>query len=701
MKRRTKKIFSLLSATLGVTVISIGAAIGITSCSSTETTSTTSNGTNTTSTAPTNNSSQTNTSITNQSNKNITNKNNTASISSTNNSSNSTKTSSSSSNSTSSSSTNNSSSSITSSNHSSSSTNNTNSSSSNSANPSSSSSSTTSSSNKKDTNGTSNPNDSSNNKNDNAPDPYPNGMVTITSALTNPNVGQETSTNEYACGSSITLSAHYTYPTIPNLYKDGSFIFNWYDNNNLIGTTSSPTYVINNLIANGTYSVSVNYSYILSSTDLGSYNCTSNQITNTVNYDDINLNLSHNDGSTSTITTTNPTTLDATLSYTLPGTNEPTLFTSSQLSLLPAATLSFSRYDFNTWNSLQVITDANSKQTNFEQTFTPDGIYPFKATLTFNNQTISSNILKVNTNYNGTVLNFSNLPTSVANTYNYPMLMQKYILQSMDEPNSLFMQLVNTMGQGYRIIPVTTNNSMTATQFNQLKVSANDFKDVNVKWFDAKNHDDGLLVSATINIASGLELYWNQNYNDNYNDLYQASVTQPGNYKITDGNTISWLLPYGNNELNWWSQNPTTITSQNINWNANANIYSNGLLFNNYEPHATKSNWYFYTPSWGYSSISFSTIAPGVYWGFTITTPSGSNALKGILYYDNSQYNNGNYYQAIYGSSNNASYAAYSYFPMIQSNATSETGYLTLLSSCNQMLSDLYNLSIQGINTLN
>ena len=74
--------------------------------------------------------------------------------------------------------------------------------------------------------------------------------------------------------------------------------------------------------------------------------------------------------------------------------------------------------------------------------------------------------------------------------------------------------------------------------------------------------------------------------------------------------------------------------------------------------------------------------------------------MKGILATNYSQYNNGSNYQTIYGNSG-ASYVAYSYFPMIQSSATSETGYLTLLSSCNQMLQDLYNESIKGISTLN
>ena len=332
---------------------------------------------------------------------------------------------------------------------------------------------------------------------------------------------------------------------------------------------------------------------------------------------------------------------------------------------------------------------------------TPDGVYPFRASFTINGKTIYSNILKVNTSYNGSILNFANLPSPLQTTYNYPALMQKYITQSMNSTNSLFMQLVNAEYQVYRIIPVTSNNSMTASQFNKLSVNASDFSNISVKWFDAKNHDEGLLVSAIVNAKNGIELFSYQNLN--YGS-YDVSVGN-GNNSITNGNIISWLLPYGDNALNWWSQNPNNVMNQNINWNLNSNIYmqNGGELFNsNFDTNGVNSsNWQFYSPNWMYPTVSFRTVTKGVYWGFTITTPSGSNALHGILKSNYYQVNAGNgNYQTIYGGTG-ATYIAYENFPMIQSSATAETGYLTLLSSCNQMLQDLYNASIAGISTLN
>ena len=50
-----------------------------------------------------------------------------------------------------------------------------------------------------------------------APNPYPNGLVSISSSVTPNQSGEKLDANEYACGSSITLTANYTYPTDSNV----------------------------------------------------------------------------------------------------------------------------------------------------------------------------------------------------------------------------------------------------------------------------------------------------------------------------------------------------------------------------------------------------------------------------------------------------------------------------------------------------
>lgn len=692
MKKYLKKILGITGSFLAIGVIAIGAGVGVVSCSSPNQTTSTTITPASSNTSSSNNSSTD--SATNSSQKTS--------------SSPSSKTSSTSSTSNSSSNVNNSQP-TTNNNNTKSASSTSSSASSSSLNPhnssSSSSGSSSSSKSQKETNSSSSSSSSSHSQTPPShPNPYPNGLVTISSSLTPNQNGQQLSTNDYACGSSITLTANYTYPTDQDVNQNGSLYFEWFANGKQIYSGTNLTYNVGSVVVNTTYSVQAYY--MVTSNQQGvapvTYQCKSSKINVTINYNNLVLGLAYNDGNTKTITTSNQVTLDASLQYTLPNTNQSTYFTNTQLTSLSDVTINFARYSFSTWNNLNDSTNDNGAiAKNYELVTTPDGVYPFRASFTINGKTIYSNILKVNTSYNGSILNFANLPSALQTTYNYPALMQKYIVQSMDHPNSLFMQLVNAEYQVYRIIPITSNNSMTASQFNKLSVSASDFSNISVKWFDAKNHDEGLLVSATVNAKNGIELFSYQNLN--YGS-YDVSVGN-GNNSITNGNIISWLLPYGDNELNWWSQNPNNVMNQNINWNLNSNIYmqNGGELFNsNFDTHGVNSNnWQFYSPNWMYPTVSFKTVTKGVYWGFTITTPNGSNALHGILasnYYE-VNVGNGNY-QTIYGGTG-ATYIAYENFPMIQSSATAETGYLTLLSSCTQMLQDLYDESIASISTLN
>ena len=345
MTKKVKKILSMLGASFGIGIIAIGAGLGITSCSSTNeiTTKTPNNANNQTTNSSTN--SNNNSTSTTNSDKNYP-------SSTTTNNTNSSKSASSSN---SSSTTNNSSSNPnTSNNPKSSSTTNSANSSKNDSSPinknnssSSASSSSSSTSSSKATNDGNKTNQNNNDDNKQPINPYPNGLVSLSCSL-NPNqIGSEISTNEYACGSSIILSANYTYPTVVNLNKSGQIIYTWYENGQVLNDTTSSTYQINNLVANATYTVSANYSYFASKTNTGSYTCTSNAIKVSVNYENVSLALSHNDGSTKPITTSNPTTLDATLEYTLGGIK--TAFTNAQLASIGKSTINFQRYDFSNW----------------------------------------------------------------------------------------------------------------------------------------------------------------------------------------------------------------------------------------------------------------------------------------------------------------------------------------------------------------
>ena len=536
--------------------------------------------------------------------------------------------------------------------------------------------------------------------------PYPNGLVSISSSITPSQNGKQLGANEYACGSSITLTANYTYPTDQDVNHNGTLYFEWFANGKLINSGTKPTYDVGQVLVNTTYSVQASYMVPLSNQNGSAkvtYSCSSSKINVTINYSNLALSLAYNDGNTKTITTSNQVTLDASLQYTL--SNKNTYFTDAQLASLSDVTINFARYSFSTWNNLNNSSNDNGAiANNYKLVTTPDGIYPFRASFTINGKTIYSNILKVNTSYNGSILDFSNLPVNIQETYNYPALMQKYIVQSMSSNDSLFMELVNAECKGYRIIPLTLTGTIPASQFNGLSVNASYFDNINVKWFNAKNPDDGLLVSATL--TASLELFSYQSVNS-YTGDYDVSVGGSNN-SISKGNTISWLLPYGNNTLNWWSQNPSNVKNQSINWNLNSDIYTpKGVLSNlNYGEKGNSSNWQFYTPYWNYPTVSFKTVAPGVYWGFTITNSSGANALQGILKANYSEVDAG---QDAYGNpttvsiygSKGASYIAYQNFPMIQSSAAAQTGYLSLLSSCKQMLQDLYNQSIEGISVLN
>lgn len=348
MKKYLKKILGITSSFLAIGVIAIGTGVGVVSCSSPNQTTSTTITPASSNTSSSNNSSTD--SATNRSQKTS--------------SSPSSKTSSTSSTSNSSSNVNNSQP-TTNNNNTKSASSTSSSASSSSLNPhnysSSSSGSSSSSKSQKETNSSSSSSSSHSQTPPSHPNPYPNGLVSISSSLTPNQNGQQLSANEYACGSWITLTANYTYPTDQDVNQNGSLYFEWFANGKQIYSGTNLTYNVGSVVVNTTYSVQAYY--MVTSNQQGvapvTYPCKSSKINVTINYSNLVLGLAYNDGNTKTITTSNKITLDASLQYTLPNINQSTYFTNTQLKSLSDVTINFARYSFSAWNNLNDSTNDN------------------------------------------------------------------------------------------------------------------------------------------------------------------------------------------------------------------------------------------------------------------------------------------------------------------------------------------------------
>ncbi|MBO7084620.1 hypothetical protein J6W20_01610 [bacterium] len=92
-----------------------------------------------------------------------------------------------------------------------------------------------------------------------------------------------------------------------------------------------------------------------------------------------------------------------------------------------------------------MLSTINFDSTTITYNYNPTGIYPLQALLSANGKTFTSNMIQVNTTYNGDVLDFANLPSSIQSTYNCLTFIKDYITTSIANQgsNSLFMQQVN------------------------------------------------------------------------------------------------------------------------------------------------------------------------------------------------------------------------------------------------------------------
>lgn len=410
------------------------------------------------------------------------------------------------------------------------------------------------------------------------------------------------------------------------------------------------------------------------------YTCNTT-LTVTVDYSNLSATLVYGANQMSTITSNAQTTLAVNLQYKFEGngTTQPAgalySFSTTDLKKLPSSTISFERYSFNQWHQINATnTSANSIQ-NLDYSYTPTGIYPLRAQLKIGDVLLTSNMLKVNTSYDGSVLDLNTIPTSLQSTYSYSSLMLLYIQQSLkdDGNNAPFMQLVNSWGQGYMFIEATSGNT-----YNQ--VNASDLTNFNVSWINAKDHADGLMVSATVNVANnkGLELLGYGNWQKK-----DYAYTTSNNLLIPNGDVISWTLPFGGMRALQW-----TITNgqvSNVNWNITNYPYN---VFYNYGS-SNNPSWHVYdwacTNQYGHPSISNSNI----YWGYKVTTSSGQNALASLI-------NSNTFYTKL--NPTDSSYLLYNDFPLVSTNSSNmQIGYITLTSQCISLLNPLYQASIAGI----
>lgn len=404
----------------------------------------------------------------------------------------------------------------------------------------------------------------------------------------------------------------------------------------------------------------------------------------TVDYSNLSATLVYGANQMSTITSNAQTTLAVNLQYKFEGngTTQPAgalySFSTTDLKKLPSSTISFERYSFNQWHQINAAnTSANSIQ-NLDYSYTPTGIYPLRAQLKIGDVLLTSNMLKVNTSYDGSVLDLNTIPTSLQSTYSYSSLMLLYLQQSLKEDgnNAPFMQLINSWGQGYMFIEATSGNTYK-------QVNTSDLTNFNVSWINAKDHADGLMVSATVNVANnkGLELLGYGNWQKK-----DYAYTTSNNLLIPNGDVISWTLPFGGMRALQW----TIINGQvsNVNWNITNYPYN---VFYNYGS-STNPSWHVYdwacTNQYGHPSISNSNI----YWGYKVTTSSGQNALASLI-------NSNNFYTGL--KPTDSSYLLYNDFPLVSTNSSNmQIGYITLTSQCISLLNPLYQASIAGIAAL-
>ena len=498
-------------------------------------------------------------------------------------------------------------------------------------------------------------------------------------------VGNQTAANEFAFGSQVELSASFTHPTITSgtgITNSSNLTYTWYKNGTIIKGANSSTYIIPCLLKSDTYSVSVNWSWnstkndatAITTTNFASQDQTyiSSNLTLTVNNGNIEVALSDGN-SNSTITSSTAQDLSVQVNA---------KFTNNTISIPDADLLSnfanwkinYQRYAFNQWNNLS--SNSLSSDSAFSYSYIPTGIYPIQATLTTNNDSFSSNIIKVNTTYNGDVLGLANIPSSLQSKYNYLTFIQNYLVTSLtnEGSNSPFMQLVNSWTNGFKMIENTkpTNNETS------VPVVASDFSNFQVTWTNSSNKEDGVIASATVANPDGLSLMaWDGKGSESYYD-------DSGSITLKQGDIIKWLLPFGTSSLTW------TVTNKKATANYQINSSLTPYPFTSLSENG-QDVWEVYNSTdgqvYGYPSL------PGMssyYWGFTAQTANGTDLLTSAIKANS-------FYQQ--NMSNDTQWIVYGSFPLLCTNQ--ENPAIIFNSSTSTYAQALYDLSIAGINSLN
>lgn len=494
-------------------------------------------------------------------------------------------------------------------------------------------------------------------------------------------VGKQIATNEFAFGSQVTLSADFTHPAINSgtgITTTNNITYTWYKNGAVIKGATNATYTIPYFLSSDTYSVSANWNWSItkdansaiktSNLQTISQTYKSNNLSLTVNNSNLAINLTYGDNNTSTITSASDIALHLTTTITAKFANDTITIPNDELTTnVSSWKIAYQRFSFNQWNTLS--SNELSSSNAFTYKYMPTGVYPIQAQLIANNQTYTSNMIKVNTSYNGDVLGLTNIPTSLQSTYNFPTLIKNYIDLTMEGQggNSPFMQQVNSWTNGFLIV----QNVKPASNEQWVPVSPVDLSNINVSWTNVKNHDDGVIVSATVANSNGLSLMA-------YPSKGQPSYGDAGSITLKQGDIIKWLLPFGGTPINWSVTNNQATANMQINNDQELSVIDSFTEEN-------QTYWYAYQEG-TYPSI------PGMdsyFWGFTAQTASGVNLLTNAI-------KNSSLYQDHLSS--DTQWIIFGKMPLLGTNQNNPA--ITLDSTNSSLVQPLYNASIEGINSL-
>ena len=494
-------------------------------------------------------------------------------------------------------------------------------------------------------------------------------------------VGKQISTNEFAFGSQVQLTADFAHPTINSGtgYNTTSTIsYTWYKNGSVIKGANSSTYTIPYFLTSDSYSVSVNWNWSITKDDTSTVRITNLQSSNQI-YKSANLNLTVDNSNrsftltygtnneTSTITTSSTQILNAIVSAKF-GNTTITVPSDELVSNFSNWRIEYQRYSFNQWNTLNSVTLADASALSYK--YNPTGIYPIQALLITNNQTYTSNMIKVNTSYNDDVLGFDNLPTSLQSKYNCLTFIQNYIVTSMQNQgdNSPFLQQVNSWANGYKLVL----NAEPASDQESVPVAASDLTNIQATWTNPNDKVDGVTVSATIANSNGLQLItWNDS---------EPYYDDPGSINLSKGDVIKWLLPFGTSKLQW------SVTNNEATANFEMNLSLTPYIFTSYtNPNTNQTTWHVYLQGDYLSLPNMS----GYYWGFTVENASGQNLLSNI-FKTNSWYKK--------NTSDNTQWIVSGSFPLLGDQV--QNPQITFDSTTSTIAQQLYEASIAGISSL-